>query len=622
MQSSLKSAPHSPDLKHLLRTRDPGFWGALRSATETTTGFAELLSLNNLRKRALRAGPDCPYTSTLRVAVIGGASLHPLADLVEHFTSVLDGFQLELWTGDFDNYVAEISLDNSNLFAFLPDVVFLLPSELRCRFTGALTDPLAMQMEQADRAAQDILSLCECIHSKSSAQVILGNFRLPPWFDPGPMRSTSLTSEYGFRKYVNMQLGWNLPEYVSLCDIEFLANRRGTLSSTDQRTWLESKQPFSAALMVDVAREFAIAAASLRKAPKKVIVIDLDNTLWGGCVGDDGLEGIEIGTTSSVGEAFRDFQSSLLALSQRGFLLAVCSKNDYEKAIQPFEHHPEMILRLSDIVSFKANWEPKSDNIRAIAQELNLGLESMVFFDDSPAEVEILRQFVPEVAAICLGDDPSTFSQQLLDSRFFEQRSITAEDRQRTRLYQQEARRQELQHSVTDMDSYLKSLDLTAQISAFAAIDIARITQLINKSNPFNLTTRRRTASEVRKVMSSPESGTLAIRLADRFGDHGIVAIVICQVQGEDLIVDTWLMSCRVLKRQVEEETLNAVVELARSHGCSRIVGVYVPSEKNSMVRALYPSLGFSEQVSHQAQRIFTLDVIGYSPRPTHITLV
>ena len=313
---------------------------------------------------------------------------------------------------------------------------------------------------------------------------------------------------------------------------------------------------------------------------------------------------------------------NLLALSKRGFLLAVCSKNDYEKAIEPFERHPEMVLRLADIVSFKANWDPKSENIRAIAQELNLGLDSLVFLDDSRAEVEILRQFVPEVAALCLGDDPSTFSQQLLDSRFFEQRSITSEDRLRTHLYQQEARRQELQNSVTDMDAYLKSLQLTAQISAFAAIDVPRITQLINKSNQFNLTTRRRTEPEVRQLLSSPAHATLAVRLADRFGDHGIIAIVVGHLQGDDMAVDTWLMSCRVLKRQVEEETLNAVVQLARSRGCSRIVGVYLPSEKNSMVRDLYPSLGFVNQPSSESQFVFTLDVTSYSPRPTHILVV
>ena len=622
MQQSLNSTTASPDCKQLLRDKDPEFWDALRLATESTTGFGDLLLLNNMRKRALKAGPACPYTVALRIAVVGGSSLHPLAELLEHFTSVLVRVRTEIWTGDFDNYISEISADDSELFAFAPDIVFFLPSERRCVFTGAITDPLSTQMAQTDRVVQDIVSLCERIHQKSGAQVILGNFRLPPHFDPGPMRATSLLSDYGFRKYVNMQLGWTLPNYVSICDIEFLANRLGTLASADPRTWFESKQPFSTDLMVDVAREFAVVARSLRNAPKKVIVVDLDNTLWGGTIGDDGLEGIEIGTTSPVGEAYRDFQLNLLALSKRGFLLAVCSKNDHEKAIQPFEHHPEMVLRLADIVSFKANWEPKSENIRTIAQELNLGLESFVFLDDNPAEIEILRQFVPEVSGLCLGDDPSTFSQQLLDSRFFEQRSVTSEDRERTRQYQQESRRQELQHSVTDMDVYLKSLEMTAHICGFTAIDVPRIAQLINKSNQFNLTTRRRTESEVKQLLSSLDHVTFIVRLADRFGDHGLVAVVICQVMEQDMLVDTWLMSCRVLKRQVEEETLSRIVQLARSRGCSRVVGTYLPSPKNAMVRDLYPDLGFTEESSDESRSVFTLNVMSYSLRPTHIAVL
>ena len=452
--------------------------------------------------------------------------------------------------------------------------------------------------------------------------MILGNFRLPPYFDPGPLRYTTLASAYGFRKYVNLELGLRLPNFVTICDIEFLSSRLGTRASTDQRTWFESKQPFSSALMIEVSREFAIVASSLRKATKKVIVLDLDNTLWGGVVGDDGLEGIEIGTTSPVGEAYRDFQLNLLALSKRGILLAVCSKNDHDKALEPFERHPEMVLRPSDIVNFKANWEPKSENIKRIAQELNLGLDSLVFLDDNPAEIEIVRQFVPEVATIWLGEDPSTYTQQLLDSRFFEQRSVTSEDAERTQLYQQEAKRQEVQRDATDMDAYLTSLEMVAHISEFTAVDVPRIAQLINKSNQFNLTTRRRSEPEVKALLAAAGYIGFTIRLADKFGDHGLIAIVIGQVDNSDMVIDTWLMSCRVLKRQVEEETLNAIVRYARREGCRRIVGTYIPTIKNSMVKELYPNLGFSEDTVGESNSVFTLDVESYITKPTHISVI
>jgi FkbH-like protein len=615
-QSSISSR-----LKDLLRENDPAFVPLLETKTREARQFGEVLALHTLRKRAQQRGLWPTSKKTLRLAMVGGCSLRPLADLIEHFTTVLAGVQLELWTGDYDNYISEIMDEDSNLYEFGPELVFVLPSEKRCRYTGRFTDPVAQQEAEADQIVSDILSLTGQIHERSRAEVVIGNFRLPPYFDPGPMRNSGLTSDYSFRKYVNYRLGQNLPAYAHICDIEFLANRLGTLRATDERTWFESKQPFSTDLMVEVAREFAILAGSLKKAPKKVIVLDLDNTLWGGVVGDDGLEGIEIGTTSPRGEAFRDFQQNLLELSKRGVLLAVCSKNDHEKAVEPFLKHPEMVLRLSNIVNFKANWEPKSENIRQMALELNLGLDSFVFFDDNPAEIDIVRQVVPDVTAIWIGEDPSTFSPTLKDCRHFELRSVTKEDLERVKLYQQEAKRQELQSTSTDMDAYLASLDMTAVISPFTSIDVPRITQLINKSNQFNLTTRRRVESEVQALIVSPDHSSFTIRLSDRFGDHGLIAIVVTKLEGEELHVDTWLMSCRVLKRQVEEVTLNEIVRLAREGGARRVVGVYKPTVKNGMVRDLYPRMGFQPGEATGEASTYILDVETYTPNQTRIQI-
>jgi FkbH-like protein len=621
VEAVFQTQPAFQQLKNLLKARDAAFWELLQEQTEGAATFGEVMALNTMRKRATSMGMDAPYTKTVRIAIAGGPSLRPLGDLLEHFMSVLNRVNLEVWTGDYDNYVSEISSEDSDLFAFSPSIVFLLPSEARCTFTGAPSDPVSVQREQAESVVQDLIGLCDRIHRRCGAQVILANFRLPPWFDPGPTRNTSLASDYSFRKYVNMQLGLNLPDYVCVCDVEFLANRLGTVASTDRRTWFESKQPYSTELMVAVAREFALIASMLTSAPKKVLVLDLDNTLWGGVVGDDGVEGIEIGTTSPIGEAYRDFQSHILALSKRGVLLAVCSKNDYAKAIEPFERHPEMLLRLSDIVSFKANWEAKSDSIREIAQELNLGLDSFVFLDDNLAEIEIVRQFLPDVSAVWLGDDPSAYSRILLDGRYFESRSITIEDTERVNLYKQEARRKELEQGATNMDSYLTSLGMVAHISEFTALDTPRIAQLINKSNQFNLTTKRRSEADVRALLIQPNYITFSVRLADKFGDHGLIAVVIGQIEGDLLSIDTWLMSCRVLKRQVEEVTLNEVMRLASSRQCKKVVGAYIPTAKNQMVKDLYPSLGFfADQTSGQGSR-FTIEVSDYTVRPTHISI-
>ena len=607
-------------LKDSLASGDPVFEGQLAAKTRTATHFPEILQLNTLRKRAVAKGLIPKPAKTRRVALVGGANLRPLVDFIEHFAAVLGHTDCTIWTGDYDNYYSEILDAESELYAFKPDIVLILPSERRCVYNGPLASSRAEQEDAGRRIARELLDLCGTIHDRCGAEVVVGNFRLSPYFDPGPMRSSSLASEYAFRKFVNSQIGLDLPSYAHICDIEFLSNRLGNLAGVDDRTWFESKQPFAANLMIDVAREYAHVLSNIGAAAKKVAVLDLDNTLWGGVIGDDGLEGIELGTTSSRGEAFRDFQQYLLDLTRRGVLLAVCSKNDHDKAIEPFEKHPEMVLRLKDIVCFKANWEPKSDNIRRIAQDLNLGLDSLVFIDDNPAEIDIVKQYVPEVSTLWAGDDPSEFVAKLKDSRFFEFRTITAEDVQRVQQYKQESERQQLLESATDMDAYLGSLEMVGTIRPFNMIDAPRIAQLIAKSNQFNLTTRRRTEAEVQALVDNPHYAAFTMRLSDRFGEHGLIAIVVGKVSGAEFEIDTWLMSCRVLKRQVEEEVLNEIVRLASLHGCSRIIGSYIPSAKNSMVRELYPKMGFQHlEDAADGTQVYQLPVASYEPSATKI---
>ena len=495
--------------------------------------------------------------------------------------------------------------------------MIILPSERRCRYDGAPLDPLASQIERAESQATQLETLAITASKSTGATVILCNFALPPYYDVGPIRATSLASDYSFRKYVNLQLGWRSASKFIICDVEFIANRIGSLRATDPRGWYESKQPYSPEMIIQVAKECGKLISGQRLASKKVVVLDLDNTLWGGVVGDDGLDEIEIGTTSPRGEAFRDFQQYLLSLSSRGILLCVCSKNDRERALEPFQSHPEMILRAEDIVNFKANWEPKSDNIRQIASELNLGLDSFVFLDDNPAEVEIVRQFVPEVTSVCLGDDPSRFIPLLKDSGLFEIRSLTTEDLSRVSLYQQEAKRQNLLTTSTDMESYLTSLEMVATISKFTVADAPRISQLINKSNQFNVTTRRRSEEEVIQIVNDNRFAAFTIRLADKFGDHGLIAIVIAKIDSSDFQIDTWLMSCRVLKRGVEEETLNEIIRLGIDSGCDKVIGTFLRTAKNEMVADLYPRMGFLK--NSESESDFTLHLQDALPRKSCI---
>jgi FkbH-like protein len=607
------------EIAKALEARSKAAWGLLRQEAGTVETFADALKLVTLRKRAVaRAVPEDVAPQTLRVALVGASTLSPLRELLELFLWA-EGFAAETFIGAFDNYVAEILDAESELHAHRPDVTIVVPSEIRCRFDGPLDAPIEEQRRQVEATATAILDLCRAAHERTGGDVVVTNFVLPAHRDMGGFRTRSLASDYTFRKAVNLELGLRAPASMLLCDLEFLGARLGGRGARDPRHWFESKQMFSLDFAVAAARELATTIRVSRRSPKKVLVLDLDNTLWGGVIGDDGVEGIELGDTSPRGEAFKAFQTYIRSLKMRGVLLAVCSKNDYARAVEPFQRHPEMVLKLDDFVSFKANWDPKSDNIREMATELALGADSFVFVDDNPAEVEIVRQFVPQVATIALGPDPATYVGVLADSGHFEPRAITAEDKLRSEQYRTEAERQAFRATVTDMASYLASLEMAARVLPFRAEDVPRIAQLVNKSNQFNLTTRRRSEAEVSSLLGSPKHACFTIRLADRFGDHGLIAVVIGEVGTQVLDIDTWLMSCRVLKREVEELTVNEIVRQAEAHGVTTVRGTYIATPKNGMVRDLYVRMGFAVVTEAAGRTEFARAVADHRPLPTKI---
>jgi FkbH-like protein len=365
----------------------------------------------------------------------------------------------------------------------------------------------------------------------------------------------------------------------------------------------------------------------------KCLVLDLDNTIWGGVIGDDGLEGIALGQGSPLGEAYTAFQEYVRELSRRGVILAVCSKNDEANALEPFEKHPDMVLKRGDIACFVANWQNKADNIRAIAQELNIGLDSLCFIDDNPFERNLIRQELPMVAVPEVSDDPTGYQVALADAGYFEALSVTDEDRERTSQYQGNKARDVLKATVTDLPSYLRGLEMQLAWKRFDKIGLQRIVQLINKSNQFNLTTRRYTDEDIIAVMADPDAFGLQLRLTDRFGDNGIIAIVIGRLQpghapgaeagGKDLYVDTWLMSCRVLGRQVEPTTMNLIAQQAAKLGAQRVVGDYIPTKKNAMVKDHYARLGFTVmETSAAGGNRNILDLAAFTAAETFIHVV
>jgi FkbH-like protein len=379
-----------------------------------------------------------------------------------------------------------------------------------------------------------------------------------------------------------------------LLDVAHIAETVGVADWHDATLWNMAKLPFSSAFLPLYADHVCRLLAALRGKSRKCLILDLDNTVWGGVIGDDGLEGIVIGQGDATGEAHLHVQRTALTLCERGVVLAVSSKNTDEIARQPFREHPEMLLREEHIAVFQANWNDKASNIKAIAEELSLGLDAMVFLDDNPVERGLVRRMLPQVAVPELPADPALYVRTLLAAGYFEAVAFSGEDRKRAEFYQDNARRVTLQKQAGDVDAYLLSLNMQMTLQPFDDTGRARIAQLINKSNQFNLTTRRYTEADVAQAQADPDAFTLQVRLADTFGDNGMISVLICRRVDDDWDIDTWLMSCRVLGRKVETAVLQELVAQARARGIRRLLGTYAPTEKNKLVEEHYAKLGFT----------------------------
>jgi FkbH-like protein len=379
-----------------------------------------------------------------------------------------------------------------------------------------------------------------------------------------------------------------------LLDVAGLAETVGLAEWHNTQLWNLGKFSFSDELIPLYGDHVARTIAAVRGKSGKVLVLDLDNTVWGGVIGDDGLEGIKIAQGDARGEAHLAVQRLALDLRKRGIILAVSSKNTDSVAREPFEKHPEMLLKLDHIAVFQANWNDKATNIQAIAEELSLGLDSMVFLDDNPAERGLVRKLLPQVNVPELPEDPAYYARTLAAAGYFESVAFAAEDLKRAGFYQDNARRASLQKQVGGVDAYLTSLDMTITFQPFDATGRARIVQLINKSNQYNLTTRRYTDPEVTEAENDPEVFTLQVRLSDIFGDNGMISVVICRRSEAGVWeIDTWLMSCRVLGRKVEFMVLREILQHARASGIHKLAGVYRPTDRNKLVVDHYAKLGF-----------------------------
>ena len=409
-----------------------------------------------------------------------------------------------------------------------------------------------------------------------------------------------------------------------LLDIAGLAETVGLNQWHDPVFWNLAKLPFSSDYLPLYADHVGRTLAAQRAKSRRCLILDLDNTLWGGVIGDDGLEGIVVGQGDATGEAYLAIQHTALALRERGIVLAVSSKNTDAIARQPFQQHPDMLLQEKHFAVFQANWNDKATNISAIANELSLGLDAMVFLDDNPVERNLVRTLLPQVAVPELPDDPALYSRYLLAGGYFEAVTFSVEDNKRAEFYQENAQRVALQQQVGDLDAYLNSLAMKVTFQPFDDTGRARITQLINKTNQFNLTTKRHSENEVKAIQEDADGLTLQVRLSDIFGDNGMISAITCRQLDEDSWhIETWLMSCRVLGRSVEKAVFQEIIAQARHRGISQLLGSYHPTERNQLVKDHYATLGF-EHLGDEADGTshWLFEVASYQEETLPITVL
>ncbi len=587
-------------------------------ALEYPFDLATILRKRKLIREQLMARP----LEAAKVAILGGATSAELKQQLELFL-LAAGIEPSFYESEYNRYYEDVMLDCAALAEFSPQFAVLYTSSRNITTWPALGDSAEQASELARREVARFEAMWDRLTSQYACLVIQASF------DPPPQRASThleATAPGGRARYVarlNVALADAIAKRkgVMMLDAQQLSSSIGLDNWHSLEHWYSYKLPTSAAGTLATAHALSRMIAGARGKARKCLVLDLDDTLWGGVIGDDGVTGIKLGRESALGEAYLDFQAYCLELKARGVLLAVASKNELANAREGFTH-PDSLLKYEDFSAFVANWEPKDQSLRAIAAQLNIGLDSLVFVDDNPAERALVRDQLPDVKVPEVGSNVVAFATIIERNLYFERPELSLEDLQRGNYYTENRLRDDAQAAFTSYDDYLASLQMKAEIGSFSDAYLDRVTQLTNKTNQFNLTTRRYTLPEITALAADPDCVTLYGRLADRFGDNGLVSVVVGQRRGDALHVDLWLMSCRVLKRNFEQAMLDQVVARAERLGVRRVVGYYVRTPKNDMVADHYGRLGFTlvERDASGNSSIWSLDLSGvYAPRNTVI---
>lgn len=540
------------------------------------------------------AKKDTPGLKKLKLALLADTASQFLTVALKGYGKQC-GIDLEIYEAEYNQIEQEVFNTSSGLYTFRPEYVLVVKSSEKLIKSFYKSDKASKQSFAADQA-EYINAICETIQTELKAKVIFPNFlEITDGVFGSFSNKVHSSFTYQLRKLnvLLMELGQeNKSLYIA--DFAAIQSQYGYHFCFDPKMYVNADMVYSLDVLPLLAKSITDIMLSVTGSFKKCIVLDLDNTLWGGIIGDDGMENIQVGDLG-IGKAFTEFQLWLKQMKERGIILAVCSKNTEEIAKEPFQKHPDMILSLDDIAVFVANWENKVDNIRHIQSILNIGLDSMVFFDDNPFEREMVRQAIPELTIPSLPEDPAEYLHFIRTLNLFETASFTEEDEQRAQLYREEAGRNVLKKSFTNEADFLKSLEMESEVKSFDTFNSPRVAQLTQRSNQFNLRTVRYTEEEILEISHSPLYHTLSFTLKDKYGNHGLICVVILkELDKETLFIDTWIMSCRVLKRGMERFTLDTILAVAKKEGYRKVVGEYLETKKNIIVKDHYKDLGFT----------------------------
>ena len=571
---------------------------------------------NKLKKELLSDGT---VRIRKKLAVLGGSTTGTLVPILNLFL-LAQGIEAEFYQSEYNAFREDAVFGNPELDAFAPDIVYIHTSNHNIRRFPSVTDSAEDVERLLDSQYAEFEAVWDGVAKRLKCPIIQNNFQPPQFRLLGNRDFADIHGRVNFINRLNAKFAIRSAEsdgfYIN--DIAYLASLAGIDSWDDEGEYHLYKLSPCTGSQPLLAHSVACIVKAIFGKNKKVLALDLDNTLWGGVVGDVGAAGLEVGQESAQGQSYYAFQKYAKELSSTGIVLTVCSKNDPENALEGLRH-PEGVLRPDDFAVIKANWERKDQNIAETAAELNLLPESFVFADDNPAERHIVASQIPGIAVPEL-DDPEKYIRVIDRGGYFESVGLSAEDAKRNEMYRQNAERSRLEASFGDYGEYLDSLEMVSYVGDFPEMYIKRISQLINKSNQFNLTTLRLTEEEVRTLCGDPSYIRLCGKLVDRFGDNGVVSIVFGKKDGDTLDIRLWLMSCRVLKRGMEQTMLCELIDECRSQGIKTVIGRYIPTAKNAMVKELYGDFGFTKIAEDESgETVWSLDASTFAPPEIHI---